>query len=34
MKTAFLLLAIVFVNRAEEVPLPQGAGVSIDQLGS
>ena len=34
MKTAFLVLAIVSMHLAEEVPLPQGTGTPINQLGS
>ena len=34
MKTAFLVLAIFSMHLAEEIPIPQGPGVPIDQLGS
>ena len=34
MKTVVLILAILSIMKAEEIPIPQGPGIPIDQLGS
>ena len=34
MKTAALLILLLAQTKCEEVPIPQGAGTPIEQLGS